>query len=255
MLKELMEMRWRMVEFMQLKNNMKNLNNQIEQIISTKTSVYDSFNELMFCNDIKVLSKFIAKVKLLDAVKNIPGDIVECGVFKGSGIVAWLKIKEVLQPNSFKKVIGFDFFDTDSLIKSLNGDDLHKMEKLFNSRKFKHNEGFEQILTDKIKECGFNDCQFELIKGDVNNTCYDFVSKRPGFKISLLYLDLDLGTPTYNTLSAFWDKVSRGGIVVFDEYAYHQWSESIGADKFFQDKNIVIKTLDYGAPTAYVLKP
>jgi hypothetical protein len=111
------------------------------------------------------------------------------------------------------------------------------------------------ILDDKIKNCGFNSADFELIKGDISNTSFDFVAKRPGFKISLLYLDLDLKTPTYNVLSAFWDRVSRGGIVVFDEYAYHQWSESLGVDKFFEDKNIVVKTLDYNAPTAYVIKP
>ena len=79
--------------------------------------------------------------------------------------------------------------------------------------------------------------------------------KQPGFKISLLYLDLDLNTPTYNVLTAFWDKMSRGGIVIFDEYAYHQWSESIGADKFFQDKGLTIKSLNYNTPTAYIIKP
>lgn len=229
--------------------------NKEEQIINTSQDIYDSFNNLIFSNDIKVLGKFISKVKLLELVKDIPGDIVECGVFKGSGILSWLKIKKILQPNSFKKVIGFDYFDTDNLLGSLEGDDKYKMEKLFNTRNFEHNEEFVNLLDDKIKNCGFNSADFELIKGDISNTSFDFVAKRPGFKISLLYLDLDLKTPTYNVLSAFWDRVSRGGIVVFDEYAYHQWSESLGVDKFFEDKNIVVKTLDYNAPTAYVIKP
>ena len=226
-----------------------------EQIINTSQTVYDSFNDLIFSNDTKVLGKFISKVKLLEQVKEIPGDIVECGVFKGSGILSWLKIKQVLQPNSFKKVIGFDYFDTDSLLGSLEGDDKYKMEKLFNTRNFEHDEEFVNILNDKIKNCGFNSSKYELIKGDINHTSFDFASRRPGFKISLLYLDLDLKIPTYNVLSAFWDRVSRGGIVVFDEYAYHQWSESLGVDKFFEDKNVIVKTLDYNAPTAYVIKP
>lgn len=228
-------------------------NNQ-EQIINTSQDVYDAFNNLIFSNDTKVLSKFVSKIQLMNMVKDIPGDIVECGVFKGSGILSWLKIKKILYPNAFKKIIGFDFFDTNSLLSSLQGDDLYKMKKLFDIRNFKHNQNFTDILKNKINSSGFSDSDFELIKGDVSKSSFEFVSNRPGFKISILYLDLDLNIPSYNALSAFWDRVSRGGIVVFDEYAYHQWSESLGVDKFFENKDVIVKTLDYNAPTAYVIK-
>lgn len=230
------------------------INNE-EQIINTPQEIYDSFNNLIFSEDTKVLGKFISKVDLLNIVKDVPGDIVECGVFKGSGILSWLKIKKVLHPNSFKKVIGFDFFNTKDLLKSLEGDDLYKMNKLFNNRNFEHTIDFKKILEEKIINCGFDSSSFELVMGDVNQTSFDFVSKRPGFKISILYLDLDIKIPTYNVLCAMWERVSRGGIVVFDEYGYHQWSESLGVDKFFEDKNIQVKTLNYQAPTAYVIKP
>ena len=66
----------------------------------------------------------------------------------------------------------------------------------------------------------------------------EFVNKRPGFKISLLYLDMDIEKPTYDTLVNFWDRISKGGIVVLDEYAHHQWSESIGVDKFLDERKI-----------------
>ena len=83
-----------------------------------------------------------------------------------------------------------------------------------------------------ILDAGFSQGDFELIQGDVCKTTYDVVSKRPGFKISLLYMDLDLEKPTYKSLSALWPRLSKGGIVVFDEYGYHQWSEALGVDKF-----------------------
>lgn len=228
--------------------------NNVEQVINTSQELYDSFNNLMFSNDTKVLGKFVAKVNLFNMVKDVPGDIVECGVFKGSGILGWLKIKKILDPNSFKKVIGFDFFDTESLINSLDGDDKYKMDKLFKTRSFKHENNFKDMLHNKILDCGFSSGDFELIEGDVMNSTYDFVSKRPGAKISLLYIDLDLEKPTYAVLSALWDRVSKGGIVVFDEYAYHQWSESIGVDKFFEDKDVKIRNLNFNAPTAYIIK-
>ena len=59
---------------------------------------------------------------------------------------------------------------------------------------------------------------------------------------------------TYKKMCAFWDRVSIGGIVVFDEYAYSKWSESKGVDRFFKDKNAQIVSLDYICPTAYVVK-
>ena len=82
----------------------------------------------------------------------------------------------------------------------------------------------------------------------------EYISNKPGLKISLLYLDLGLAQPTYDVLEAAWDRVSKGGIVVFDEYAFHHWSESQGVDKFFKDKNVQVENLNYIAPSAFVRK-
>ena len=70
----------------------------------------------------------------------------------------------------------------------------------------------------------------------------------------MLYIDLDLEEPTYEALSALWSRVVKGGIVVFDEYGFHKWSEASGADQFFADKDVEIKTLNYICPSAYVVK-
>ena len=67
-------------------------------------------------------------------------------------------------------------------------------------------------------------------------------------------MDLDLEEPTYNTLINLWDNITKGGLVVFDEYGYHKWSESKGVDRFIKEKNIEIKTLNFNAPTAYIKK-
>jgi len=223
--------------------------------INTSQALYNAFNSFIFSNDTKVLGKLVARTLLAEKVKDIPGDIIECGVFKGSGILSWLKLKKLLYPNSMKKVVGFDFFDTDSLVKSLSGNDQMRMKELFDDRNFKHDAGAEEWVRKAIEIAGFTAADYELVKGDIGKTSKEFCGKRPGFKISLLYLDLDLGGPTYEALESLWDRVSRGGLVVFDEYAYYQWSESKGADKFFADKNVTIKVLDFNAPTAYVIKP
>jgi hypothetical protein len=217
--------------------------------------LYDAFNSFILSSDRKVFNKLIARTLLYNEVKDLPGDIVECGVFKGTGLYSFLKLKQLYNPNSVKKVIGFDFFNTDDLLNSINNEmDRETMSVLFNGRDFKHEKNYDTFLHEQILTHGFLDTDFQLVQGDVSLTTKNFSQNNPGFKISLLYLDLDLEEPTYNTLVNLWDNVVKGGIVVFDEYGYHKWSESKGVDRFIEEKKLEIKTLNYYAPTAYIKK-
>jgi hypothetical protein len=224
------------------------------EIIVSEQSLYDGFNSFIMSDDVKVFGKLLARTLLFESVKNIPGDIVECGVFKGSGIYSFLKLKRYLCPNTSKKVMGFDMFNSEELINSLKSVDKEAMSELFNGRNFKHEQNYKNYLEANILSNGFLPHEFELIQGDISKTALKYVEENPGFKISLLYLDLDLGEPTYDTLCALWDRVSVGGLVIFDEYGYAKWSESEGVDRFFKDKNVEIISLNYICPTAYVKK-
>jgi hypothetical protein len=224
------------------------------EIVKTSQSLFDSFNGFILSDDTKVFGKLLARTLLMNKVKDIPGDIVECGVFKGTGILTFLKLKKYLNPNSGKKVLGFDFFDTDSLIDTLSSQDKLAMSTLFKKRNFSHDHNYQNYLENVIQEAGFQDHDYELIAGDISKTMPEYISNKPGLKISLLYLDLDLAQPTYDVLETAWDRMSKGGIVVFDEYAFHHWSESQGVDKFFKDKDVQVENLNYIAPSAFVRK-
>jgi len=228
--------------------------NSEKVVINTNQKIYNSFNDFIFSSDTKVLAKLISKSLFIENTKDIVGDIVECGVFKGSGILSWLKLKKILIPNSMKKVIGFDIFDTDTLVNNLSGIDKLRMNELFKERNFSHSEDYKENLEKIIKSCNFTDGDYELIKGDISITADEFCRKRPGFKISILYLDMDVEKPTFDALTAFWDRVSIGGLIILDEYGYHQWSESIGVDKFLQNKNAKVEILNFQAPTAFIRK-
>ena len=224
------------------------------EVMSTPQSLFDCFNGFILSPDTRVFGKLLARAILLDKVKHLPGDIVECGIFKGTGLFTFLKLKRFLCPNTLKKVIGFDFFDSDKLIQTLRGIDQEAMKTLFSGRDYKHSENHVGEFEKFILECGFGDHEFELVAGDICQTASEFCQKRPGFRISLLYLDLDVEKPTYEALCALWDRVVKGGIVVFDEYAFHEWSEANGVDKFFEDKDVEIRSLDFICPSAYVVK-
>lgn len=223
-------------------------------IIDTKQELYAAFNTFILSSESRIFNKLLIRHSLMQKVKNIPGDIVECGVFKGTGIMSFLKIKRLLMPNSHKKVIGFDFFDTKNLLATLTDRDKQTMQIMFDSREFCHKDNFCEELKNLIISCNFAQEEFELVQGDVSVTSMQYIQNKPGFKISLLYMDLDLEKPTYDVLCNFWDRISIGGIVVFDEYAYHNWSETEGVDRFFKNKNVVYNCIDAICPTMYIQK-
>jgi len=224
------------------------------EIVDTTQGLYDCFNGFILSPDTKVFGKLLARTLLFSQVKDLPGDIVECGVFKGTGLLTFLKLKRFLCPNTGKKIVGFDFFNSEKLVESLSGIDKEAMNTLFCQRNYKHESNQAQLMDDFIAQCGFAEHEYELVAGDITETASKYVSERPGFRISLLYIDLDVDIPTYEALNAMWDRVVKGGIVVFDEYAFHKWSEAAGVDRFFADKDVEIKTLNYICPTAYVVK-
>lgn len=225
------------------------------EVNHTPQPIFDSFNSFMLSDDRRVFNKMIARTLIYNQVKDIPGDIVECGVFKGTGLYTFLKLKNILNPNSSKRVIGFDFFDTDGLLSSIdNIVDKQTMDVLFRDRGFAHSDSFKERLQRQLESHNFKPSEFELIQGDISTTSKQFAEDNPGFKISLLYMDLDLEQPTYDTLNNLWSNITKGGIIVFDEYGYHKWSESRGVDTFIEERGLQIKSLDYACPTAYIIK-
>jgi hypothetical protein len=218
-----------------------------------KQGIYDSYNNFIFSEDRRVFFKMAQRIAFFYQTSQLPGDIVECGVFKGSGLFCWLKMLAMCCPNEIKKVVGFDFFGPE-FVETLDTDDREAMGQVFARCDLAEDDTSLEGIQAKILAAGFKPQNFELVKGNISITSEQFAKDRPGFRISLLYLDLDLDEPTYDTLVNLWDRVVPGGIVVFDEYAYHAWSESNGVDRFLREKKLKLCKTGVPAPTAYIVK-
>ena len=89
------------------------------------TNEWDLYNGFFLHNDIERLRKFLVREHFFKMSLELPGDIVEVGVFKGTGIAQMLKLREIFIPASNKKVIGFDLFtQSNSYKETLNSDNL-----------------------------------------------------------------------------------------------------------------------------------
>ncbi len=215
-----------------------------------ENNIWDSYNNLLLSEDISRIRKILSRYELFKKTLNIPGDIVECGVFKGVSFMFWLKCLKIYSPNSQKKVIGFDMFS--GFPKNLKKIEKISAKKYVKSSEFKGLDPME--LSKKARRIA-KDKKFEFVKGDVSKTSKNYIKKNYGFKISLLHLDLDTYNGTKSALVNFFPKLSKGGIVILDEYGSRGWGETEAVDEFLKEKRYKVNLLDNTeSPTGYIIK-
>lgn len=221
-------------------------------IVKPSQDIYNSFNDFIFSNESLIFNKLAKKIEIYSIIKPLVGDIVEFGVFKGSGTALWMKLKKLYEPHSLMKIIGFDYFNPSNLLNELEGDNNEIMKYVVD--RVDHTDLTIESVSERLSKID-ND-SYLLIKGDAVKECSKYYNKNQGARIKLLYMDLDLGDPTYEILKILWDKVVNNGIIVFDEYGYHRFDESNGVDKFLneiKDQYKIINT-NVNAPSMYIIK-
>lgn len=168
---------------------------------------------------------------------NIEGDIAECGVYQGGTL---LGIKLVLNSlGSNKKIFGFDSFE--GLPNPSDNDKIENKHPREALKGFFSDCSFLKLNT-KIND--LNLISIKLVKGYFSDT----LSNYDEYKFSLVHLDCDLYDSYKECLNFFYDRVSEGGFIVFDEYDYSQDvypGAKKAIDEFLAKKEIPINRL-YG---------
>lgn len=169
------------------------------------------------------LKRFLALYEIFKLVLPVKGSIVECGVFRGFGLMSWAKLSTILEPeNLIRRIYGFDSF---SGFPSVSGEDANATAK--HQRGGLRAESFEELdrlieLYDRDRFLGHIE-KVRLIRGDVVETAPRFVQENPHLIVSLLFLDLDLYEGTKAALEAFLPRMPRGAVLAFDELDNPQW--------------------------------
>lgn len=162
-------------------------------------------------------------VKYIEAAK-IPGDVVECGVWKGGS--SFLAASHLASVNSLERNLWlYDTFEgmvqpTDKDIRS-NGKSADEM--LVAESGDKKNSliwavAHEEEVKANLRKSGYPESKMNFIKGDVVETLTSEVPDR----ISLLRLDTDWYESTRVELETLAPLVSKGGVIIVDDYG--DWS-------------------------------
>ena len=206
------------------------------------------------------LKRFLAHLELFKMVLEVPGDIAELGVFRGMGLMTWANLFEAYCiGDRTKTVYGFDNWQGFKEFSPEDGKEEKDVQKYI--------EGFSpEIYFDELNEAIsiFDNDRFipwkqrvKLIVGDIEETAAGFEKENPGVRFSLIHFDCDLYKPTKAALKHLWPLLSRGGVMLFDEYSIHEWpGETKAIDEFFADKpEVRIKTFSWtNTPAGYIIK-
>jgi hypothetical protein len=190
-------------------------------------------------------------------IVDLPGSIVELGVYRGSGFFTWANFLETFCPGDrIRKVFGFDDFQGYS--KFADQDD--GVQEYVN--KLKHH-----LISDRcaIKELvklhnddnilrGAERCR--IIEGDICETVPKFAVGAKGLRLCLLYIDTNLYESTKIGLEYFYPLVVPGGIVAFNGYGQQPWEgEARAIEEFFGERQPVMRKFAFSTiPSAYFRK-
>ena len=191
----------------------------------TSDELWSYENGFYYTSHYSRIAKLIAHWELYKLISDVPGDVIELGVYKLGSFIRWSTFREVAENNFARKIIGFDIFG--EFPKHGSPEDV----------KFAQDHDLQGIINQDeankvMKYKGFTN--YELIQGDILKTVPDFIAKNPHTRIALLHIDLDTKLPTYQALNALWGYVSKGGIVIIDDYASVQGANE-AVDQFIKN--------------------
>ena len=206
----------------------------------------------------QMLKRFLAHNDFFKMTLDVPGDVAELGVFRGLGLMTWANLLEAYCIGDRTKVIyGFDNWQGFRGFDAQDGKaDAHagKVPGGFSAVKEELENAISIFDNDRFIP---NKPRIKLIDGDIEQSVPAFVRDNPGVRFSLVHFDCDLYRPTKIALEALWPHVSRGGVILFDEYAIADWpGETAAVDEFLADKpGLRVKTLPWtNAPAGYLVK-
>lgn len=174
------------------------------------------------------LQRYAGFTSLLLLTKDVDGDIVECGVGRGKSLFYLGYLSKLL--NSNKRIYGFDSFE--GFPEPTKEDSSDR-----NPKKGDWSFANMSLVKNRFLFAGVGDffnTHVTLIKGFFNETMKD--NNLPP-KISFLHIDADLYQSTKDVIENSYSLLSKGAIVVLDEYADAKWPGVEKAMKeFMNDK-------------------
>lgn len=200
------------------------------------------------------LTRLLAMYEIFKRIVGVKGSIVECGVNRGYGLMAWAKLSAVLEPvNLTRRIYGFDSF---AGFPSVGEKDRTGPKWETAQQGGLHADSYDELLKlvelyDKDRFLGHIP-KVELIKGDATQTIPRFIADHPHLVVSLLFMDFDLHEPTRAALQSFVPRMPKGAILAFDELDNPLWpGETLAVLETLGMNKLELERLDFDPYIAF----
>ena len=197
-------------------------------------------------------------IALIEAVRyiikySIPGDIVECGVWRGGSIIAIIETLKQMHVNN-KDIYCYDTFE--GMVKPGEEDicliNSKKAFEEYESLKIDKNSSHWYCATlDEVKRnvysTNYSPEKIHFIKGRVEDT----IPLQTPSEISLLRLDTDWYESTKHELNHLFPRLAKGGVLIIDDFGHWQGCRK-AVDEYFKVNNtpIFLNRIDYSGRIA-----
>ena len=181
---------------------------------------------------------------LRDAVRyivhaGIPGDIAECGVWRGGNLMAAAETLTALG-ESKRTLWGYDTF-TGMPEPGADRDAFGVSAREHAARHGSGGPGWqaasEAEVSANLVETGY--ARFRLIAGRVEATIPEHAPNR----LALLRLDTDWHDSTKHTLTHLYPRLSAGGVLIIDDYGYWDGARK-AVDDYFREQPVFLARVD-----------
>jgi len=214
---------------------------------SAQDILWESENIFYHRSNISRIGKLLYQYEIYKKITDLPGDILEFGVFKGASLIRFLTYRSILENNFSRKIIGFDTFSKFPMQKEKRDIKIIKEFTLDAGNPISKDE-LNSILIKKRFE------NFELIEGKVEDTLKKFINNNRNTKISLLHLDMDVYKPTKYVLDILEKRIVKNGIILIDDYGTMEGATK-ALDEFLKKRNdLKIKKLSFYKVPSFIIK-
>lgn len=191
----------------------------------------------------------IQSLKMI-ARKHIPGDLVECGVWRGGNILLFALESEKLGLK--RDIWAYDTYegmseptDADVSFRGKSAQDLLAAEPKIPKKETHHNvwcySPIDEVRANIARHAKSTD-HIRFVKGKVEDTLKD--EKNLPKEIALLRLDTDWYESTKMGLETLYPRLAKGGVLIMDDYG-HWGGARRAADEYFKGEELFLHRVDY----------
>ncbi len=176
-------------------------------------TVSEAENTFFLRGKVGRMGKLLAHFELYRQIIDMPGAVVELGVYKGASLMRFATFRSLLENDASREVHGFDAFGAFPLAGVASDADrafIHDFER-------ERGEGIaRETLLELFADKGIGNVH--LHQGNIFDTVPAYLDRRPELRIALLHLDVDVYEPTAFALERLMPAMVPGGLIVFDDY-------------------------------------